>query len=66
MKTNETNKCFICKKVITEKDMTAGKVEMINGPDFKKVFVCTCHEGITEEVKKEDSESGAADHQYYK
>lgn len=53
---NETeDKCFICNKVITEKDMTAGEVEMINGPDFKKVFVCTCHEGVTEGVKKENT-----------
>lgn len=53
--TNETkDKCFICKKIITEKDMLDGKIEMINGPDYKKVFVCTSHRGVTEEIKKEN------------
>ena len=31
----------------------AQKVEMINGPNYKKVFVCIDHKGVTEEVKKE-------------
>ena len=50
----EETKCFICKKIITEKDMVDGKVEMINGPNYKKIFVCISHEGVAEEVKKEN------------
>jgi hypothetical protein len=52
--TNEAeNRCFICNKEITEQDMVDGKVEMIDGPDRKKVFVCISHLGVAEEVKKE-------------
>jgi hypothetical protein len=55
----EESKCFICKKTITEKDMVDGKIEMIKGPDFKKnfkkVFVCVGHQGVNEEVKKENN-----------
>lgn len=52
--TNEgENRCFICGKEITEQDMIDGKVEMINGPNYKKVFVCIDHPGVAEEVKKE-------------
>ncbi len=75
-KPKEDIRCIICKKLITDKDMTEGKVEMIKGPEpvidheiitgFKKVFVCVCHKGVAEEIKEENSESDAADHQYYK
>jgi hypothetical protein len=53
-KEKEETRCFICKKIITEKDMVDEKVEMIKGPDFKKVFVCIGHKGVDEEVKKEN------------
>jgi len=52
-------RCFICGKVATEKDMLDGNVEMIKGPGFhnekskyyrKKVFVCTIHTGVTQQV----------------
>ena len=60
-------KCFICGKIATEKDMLDGGVEMIKGPGFlneksryyrKKVFVCTSHTGVTLQVKK-DALNGA-------
>lgn len=61
----EESRCTICNKLITEKDMIDGKVEMIKGPepiisnnnviDFKKVFVCTHHEGVAAEIKEENN-----------
>lgn len=62
-KQTETDvKCFICGRTVTEKDMLDNLVEMIEGPGFKnpetpyfnkKVFVCTSHDGIAEQVKEE-------------
>ena len=54
-------KCIICNRAVTKKDMEEGQVEMIKGPGYnnpgttynKKVFVCVCHEGVGEQVKKE-------------
>lgn len=57
----EKQKCFICGKAVTEKDMSSGEVEMIKGPGFyndkspyyeKRVFVCIDHAGVSSEVKE--------------
>ena len=62
-KQTETSvKCFICGRAVTEKDMLDNLVEMIESPGFKnpeapyfnkKVFVCTGHDGVAEQVKEE-------------
>lgn len=57
-------KCFICGRVVAEKDME--DVEMIKGPGFKnekslyynkKLFVCVRHQGVSGQVKKETNEN---------
>lgn len=50
--TKEIGECFICKKLITDND--TDQVEMITGPEKTKVFVHNYHQGVKEELQKEE------------
>jgi hypothetical protein len=61
-KSEEEIRCFICKKIIPEKEM--GEAEMIigpakvTGPVKDKVFVHTYHKGVRKEVQEEYTPEG--------
>lgn len=57
MKDNHVEgKCVICKGDITHEQIKDSKVEMIIGPEGKKVFIHNYHAGVEEQVKKEYKE----------
>lgn len=55
-KKEEDIKCFICKKTITRLEMDNEEIEMITGPENKKVFVHKSHEGVNKKVREEIAE----------
>ena len=45
--------CFICKESITNEEMDDNEIEMIVGPNNKKVFVHKRHKGVCKELNEE-------------
>lgn len=48
--------CFICKQIIKKEDMDNNEIEMIMGPQNKKVFVHRYHKGVCKELNEEYKE----------
>lgn len=53
MKDNIAGQCFICKEFITKLEMDNEEIEMITGPENKKVFVHKHHSGVDNNIKEE-------------
>jgi hypothetical protein len=49
-------KCFLCKGVITVGQMGNEEVEMMMGPNGKKVFVHSYHPGVKKQINEEFQE----------
>lgn len=54
MDTEKEMVCFFCREIITKKELEGNTVEMLTGPNNKKVFSHIHHKGVKTEAEQFD------------